>query len=215
MSDLYTLRKQDVPRAREVLKDAFRHDPVWNKLFEGQQRKEVRLSAFFETPIRYSLRYGQVAATSVDLEGVAAWVPGRHAGMSVWGMILSGAMACGMRIGMDVMRKMWPALTPIERDRRQYMRSTAFTYLQIIGVGSQHQGKGFGGRLLRAIIAESERNGHHLYLETETEENVRLYERFGFRVVKKLMLPGLELPMWEMEREPAQVGREASSLTPG
>ena len=71
-------------------------------------------------------------------------------------------------------------------------------------MGSQHQGRGFGGKLLRAIIAESTRNGHHLYLETETEANVRMYERFGFTVIKKLMLPGLDLPLWEMVREPEE-----------
>ena len=52
MNELYRLRKHDLPQAREVLKDAFRHDPVWNRLFDGQDRKEARLSAFFETPIR-------------------------------------------------------------------------------------------------------------------------------------------------------------------
>jgi ribosomal protein S18 acetylase RimI-like enzyme len=103
---------------------------------------------------------------------------------------------------MSVTRKMAPAFLPIERDRREHMRGRAFIYLQIIGVAPRHQGKGFGGRLLRAIIAESEQEGRPLYLETETEENVRLYERFGFRVIRKLILPGLELPMWEMAREP-------------
>lgn len=202
MNELYRLRKQDLPRAREVLKDAFRHDPVWNHLFAGKDGREARLSAFFETPLRHCLRYGQAAATSEQLEGLAAWVPGHHAAMTPWRILRSGAAGCAMRIGMDVMRKMGPAFTPIERDRRQHMRGKAFTYLQIIGVASEHQGRGFGGRLLRAIIAESEQAGRPLYLETETEANVRLYERFGFRVVKKLILPGLDLPMWEMVREP-------------
>lgn len=202
MNDLYWLRRQDIPRAREVLKDAFRHDPVWNRLFEGVDRMDDRLSAFFETPIRYCLRYGQVAATSEALEGVAAWVPGDRAGMTLWRMIGSGAMACGMRIGTRVMRRMMPAFTPMEHDRKKHMKGKAFTYLQIIGVASRHQSRGFGGKLLRAIIAESDRKGHHLYLETETEGNVRLYERFGFRVIKKFLLLGLDLPMWEMQREP-------------
>jgi hypothetical protein len=39
-------------------------------------------------------------------------------------------------------------------------------------------------------------------LKTETESNVRLYERFGFRTVKTIALPELNLPMWEMVREP-------------
>lgn len=202
MHELHMLRKQDLPRAREVLKDAFGRDPVWNKLFEAQSRKDAKLSAFFETPLRHCLRYGKVAATSGHLEGVAAWVPGHHAAMTPWRMLRSGAAGCALRVGSAVARKMGRAFAPIDRDRKQQMKDRAYTYLLIIGVAREHQGEGFGGRLLRAIIAESEQEGRPLYLETETEDNVRLYERFGFRVLKKRTLPGLELPMWEMLREP-------------
>ena len=129
MNELYALQKKDIPRAREVPTDAFRLDPLWKRLFEGQDKRDLKLSAFFETPIRYCLHYGRVAATSEHLEGVAAWVPGRHAGMSMWRVIRSGATACGMRIGVEVTRKMRPAFTPMERDRREHIKGKEFTYL--------------------------------------------------------------------------------------
>jgi hypothetical protein len=56
--------------------------------------------------------------------------------------------------------------------------------------------------LLRALIAHSEQVKRPIYLETETEKNVRMYERFGFTVVKQITLPVINLPMWEMVREP-------------
>jgi len=206
VTDLYRLNSGDIPLARDTVKDAFRHDPVWNKLFHGRDRMEDRLTAFFETPLRFCLHYGQVVATSNQLEAVAGWLPGPLAFMNPWRMIRSGAIRPGSRIGLDVMMTMYSAFDQMERDRKAHMRGKASTYLQIIGVAPEHQGKGLGGRILRAIIDECEKNGHHLFLETETEENVALYERFGFKVLKKIILPVLGLPMWEMARAPRPLG---------
>ena len=82
------------------------------------------------------------------------------------------------------------------------MNGKPYIYLQIIGVASKFQGQGFGGKLIRALIERSEQHGKYIYLETETEDNVKLYERFGFKVIKKVSLVGINLPMWEMVREP-------------
>ncbi len=202
MNELYALQKRDLPRARELLKDAFQHDPLWNRLFAGRSRREERLSAFFEVPLRVCLRYGRAVATSPELEGVAAWLPGPLSAMRPWALLRSGALMAGLRIGMSVLRDMERAFTPMERDRFEYMRDKDLTYLQVIGVGSAHQGRGHGGRLLRAIIAEADAQRRHLYLETETEPNVVLYEHFGFRVLRRITLPVLDLPLWEMTRAP-------------
>jgi len=72
----------------------------------------------------------------------------------------------------------------------------------IIGVASQFQGQGFGGRLLAALVEESEQARVPLYLETATERNVGLYEGLGFGVVKQITLPVIDRPQWEMVREP-------------
>jgi hypothetical protein len=48
---------------------------------------------------------------------------------------------------------------------------------------------------------ESERQGVAVYLETETEGNVAMYEKYCFEFVKKITLPVVNLPMWEMIRE--------------
>ena len=98
---------------------------------------------------------------------------------------------------------MQEAFEPIQRDRRTFMEGRRYVYLIALGVASGHQGQGHGGRLLRHLIAECGDRGAPLYLETETEANVEMYKRFGFRLVKRVTLPQLGLPMWEMVREPA------------
>jgi hypothetical protein len=117
---LYKLKKKDIRSVGPILKNAFQHDPVWNKLFEGEKTAEKKLSAFFEVPVRFCMKFGEVYASSENFEGIAAWVPGDRGEMTI---------------------------------RR---------------------------RLIRAVIEKSEKLEVPLYLETETRENVKMYEKYGF-----------------------------------
>ena len=198
MTRMHPVQKRDLPQAAAVLVDAFEHDPVWKSILSDATPTQ-RIAAF-EAPLRYCLKYGQVCAPSEDLEGVAAWVPGHLSLMTPWRMLRSGAMWAGLRMGWEAAKKMGPIFAPLDADRKANMKGQTFIYLLVIGVAPAFQGQGFGGKLLRALIKESERTGTPLYLETETESNVRLYERFGFVVVKEIVLPIINLPMWEMTR---------------
>ncbi|MFP4395715.1 MAG: GNAT family N-acetyltransferase, partial [Anaerolineales bacterium] len=191
-------QKKDVPQAAAVLVGAFEHDPVW-KVILNDATPTQRI-ATFEAPLLHCLKYGEVYAPSENLEGVAAWTPGEWAAMTPWRMLRSGAIWTGLRMGWGVAKKMEPIFAPLDADRKENMKGQTYTYLLIIGVAPAFQGQGFGGKLLRALIEESERTGTLLYLETETESNVRMYEHLGFTVVKEIVLPMINLLMWEMTR---------------
>ncbi|MCW8825209.1 MAG: GNAT family N-acetyltransferase, partial [Gammaproteobacteria bacterium] len=194
---LYMVQKADIEKATKVLADAFQRDPLWNKICEGESDLDKRFRAIFEVPVRHCLKYGEVYATTEKLEGIAAMVPGKHADMTMWSMIRSGAMGAAMRMGSSVGKKMGPIFKTLTEDRQENMAGDNFLYLLVVGVSSEFQGKGFGGQLIGAAIEKSEREGLPLYLETETEENVKLYEHFGFTLIKKITLPIVNLPMWE------------------
>ncbi|HEY0596349.1 GNAT family N-acetyltransferase, partial [Sphingopyxis sp.] len=55
-----------------------------------------------------------------------------------------------------------------------------FWYLHYVGVRPGHQGKGHGGRIIRAQTAIADAEALPCWLETATPENVPLYERLGF-----------------------------------
>jgi len=199
---LYKVQKGDIARVVKVLADAFQYDPLWNKVFEGESDLEKKFLALFEVPVRHCLKYGEVYATSEELGGIIAWVPGKYAEMTMWRMIRSGALGAAMRMGSNASKKMGPVFKSITEDRNAHMAGHNFLYLLIVGVATELQGKGVGRKLIDAVIEKSEREGLQLYLETETEENAKIYEHFGFRLIKKITLPLVDLPMWEMVREP-------------
>ena len=199
---LYKVQKGDITRASKVLADAFQRDPLWNKIYEGDSDIEKRFHAFFEGGVRHCLKYGEVYAPSEDLEGVIGLVPGKYADTNWWRAMRSGTMSVGMRMGLKTAMKMGTIFKLVLEDRRENMAGCAFLYVLVFGVSTELQCKGFGRKLIDAAIEKSEREGLQLYLETETEENMKMYEHFGFRLLKKITLPVVELPMWEMVREP-------------
>ncbi|MFC1953356.1 GNAT family N-acetyltransferase [Chloroflexota bacterium] len=199
---LYEVQKGDLTRAGIILADAFQHDPVWNRVFEGESHYGKKYRAFFESPVRYCLKFGEVYAPSENLEGIVAWVPGKYADMNAWRGIRSGSVSAMMRIGFNTMKKMMPIIKPLTEDRHRHMAGCTYMYVIIVGVATDLQGKGFGRKLIGAAIEKSQSLGVQLYLETETEENVKMYEHFGFKLLEEITLPVIDLPMWEMVWKP-------------
>jgi len=58
-------------------------------------------------------------------------------------------------------------------------------HLGPVGVLPSHQGKGIGTKFLSRFCQEVDACLSSAYLETDTDKNVRFYERFGFEVVKE------------------------------
>lgn len=201
LDNLYKLTKKDVKRASEVLAKAFSDDPVWKTFMEDDPNRDTKLPLIFETPVRYALKYGEVYASSQNLEGIAAWLPHDKAKMTPWRILRSGSFRSAIKIGSKLARKMDSVFSVLDEDREENLQAPYF-YLSVIGVGPKFQGQGYGGQLIRKLLRQADEAGYPIYLETETENNVLMYEKFGFKVVKKIELPNLKLPMWEMIRYP-------------
>jgi len=202
-SALYRLTKKDIPKAVECLKDAFKNDPLWTEVFKNDPDKDHALSAFFMIPLLYGMKFGKVYATSPEIEGVAVWAPGKYANMTMWGMLRCGALSYGTKFGKETVRNLSIVSQQLGPARKRLMKNKPYIYLMIIGVSSAAQEKGVGSKIMDTIKEECARECLHLYLETEKEENIAFYEKHGLTVLQKIVLPKINLPMWQMSRQPA------------
>ena len=195
ISDLYKLKKQDIKKAANVLFNAFSDDPVWKEIFNDEDKYRVQ----FEIMVRFCMKYGNVFSTSDNFEGVMAITP-HDKDMNLWRIIRSGAFFLSMKIS-SATKKMAPIFKLIEEEKKN-LDIGPYIHLLIMGVSQEFQGKGFGGKLLRVIVEKAEIERKPMYLETQNEKNVTLYEKYGFYVVKKINLSDpINLPMWLMVRE--------------
>jgi ribosomal protein S18 acetylase RimI-like enzyme len=74
-------------------------------------------------------------------------------------------------------------------------------YLSHIGVVPEHQGEGLGSALMRDGIAQADRLGVPIWLETSRQNNVVYYERFGFRTIVDEAAPDGGPHIWFMQRD--------------
>ncbi|MBY8992412.1 MAG: GNAT family N-acetyltransferase [Candidatus Lokiarchaeota archaeon] len=195
ISDLYKIQKKDLKNAVDVLTNAFSEESMWDEVFNDEDKNRV----LTEVMVRFCLKYGNVLSTSDNLEGIIAIAP-HDKEMTALRVIRSGAFFLSMKISNES-KKMKVLSNSIEEAKKS-LNLSPYIHLLIMGVSQEFQGKGFGGKLLRAVIEKAETEGKPIYLETQKEGNVSLYEKYGFSVKKKIFLPEpLNLPMWLMLRD--------------
>ncbi|MFX0207718.1 MAG: GNAT family N-acetyltransferase, partial [Candidatus Hodarchaeota archaeon] len=151
--------------------------------------------------VRYSLKYGEVYAPTEDLEGIASWVPHTTVEKSLWRILISGAFRAAIKMGNKIGRRIQQLFDQIDTDRREHMKDRSYYYLQVIGVLPEFQGQGYGGRLLKPMLAKADIEGIPIYLETETEKNVNIYLKYGYKTLKEGDARGADFHFWEMLRE--------------
>jgi len=193
ISDLYRLTSKDYSRACKVLGLAFQEDPIWKAILKDDPDK---FPLVFGVPLKYCLKYGAIYASSPNLEGIIAWLPSNYVKMGVFRLLMSGALWSAMKLGSKLGKLIQEVFEIITEDRETNMKGT-YLYLYVIGVAPEHQGKGIGTNLIKNMLSQIPPE-IPIYLETETERNVSLYKRLGFKVLKKIIVPSLQLPMWEM-----------------
>ena len=194
ISDLYKIKKNDIKKAANVIVNAFSEDPMWKKVFKEEEMYRV----ISEVMVKFPMKYGNVFSTSDNLEGVMGIMP-PDKDMTVWRIIRCGAFFLSMKL--VKLRKEMELTEKKLKEEKKNLNLGPHIYLLIIGVSQEFQGKVFGGKLLRAIVEKAEIERKPIYLETQTESNVKLYEKYGFHVTKEIILPELNLPMWLMVRD--------------
>lgn len=193
LTSLYELTSKDYSAGCELLGEAFREDPIWCRILEDQPEK---FPLIFGVPLKYTLKYGKVYAPTSQLDGIAAWLGSPYPDMTFWRMLRSGSIIPAMKLGSKIGGKISKVFKIIEEDRKSLMK-TPYVYLYVIGVHPSKQGQGMGTFLVKSML-EALPPDIPVYLETETEIDVKFYKKLGFEVVKEITVPVLDLPMWEM-----------------
>lgn len=75
-------------------------------------------------------------------------------------------------------------------------------HLGPIGVLPSHRRMGIGTELMRRFCKEVDKCSAMAYLETDSDDNVRFYEKFGFRLISESSI--FDVPNRYMLRDPVQ-----------
>ena len=205
----------DADAAARVLAGAFADDPHITGLLP-EDRRQDRMEQMFRFETLSNLRTGghvylavdtadaatasgtdtttattATAATTAAPLGVAFWgAPGQEAG---WREQLTEAVAMRRIYG-----RRFKDVKRTYREVARYRPKAPHWYLKVIGTAPEARGRGVGSALIRHGLAQADRAGVGVYLESSTPENVPIYARYGFVEISEIPAYGTApmIGMW-------------------
>lgn len=198
---LFRLERRHVAGVLESTTRAFEEDPLWTGILPEPGTRLAKMRVLFGFMLRFGVKFGEVYAPSEELEGVAVWLPEKYAETDGWPAMRAGAFWIPFRVDTSSMKRLAAVGRYTSSQRRKHLPGP-HRYLALLGVSPEHQRKGYGRRLLRPMLDRLDRENLPAWLDTETEENVRYYERIGFEVRDDHVIPEINVRMWGMCRLP-------------
>ncbi|KPK26369.1 MAG: hypothetical protein AMJ61_09245 [Desulfobacterales bacterium SG8_35_2] len=200
LNNLIRVEKSQVRAASGVLSRAFYDDPLFSSFIPDPVERKNKLHYLLETIVHFSIRYGEVYATSSNFEGVAVWLPSDRVEMSLWQGIRSGGVSVMIHLGI---RSTFRQLSVSDYICSIHKGHIAYHhwYLYLLGVEPELQGKGYASKLVKAMLGRTDREGLACYLDNTNEKNLSMYQHYGFRVIEEYKVPKTGISIWAMLKE--------------
>ena len=177
----------EIDAACEVIGLAFADNPNTLMMAGGDPARAQRMMRAVVRVAKLGRKYSHVvvadkAGRIVGVSNAAEWP---NCQLSVTEMLKTApAMIRTMGFALPRALKMtsvWAAHDPRERH----------WHVGPIGVHFEYQGQGIGKALLGSFLKMVDEQGSPAYLETDVDRNVKLYGTFGFRVVARADIMGV------------------------
>jgi len=195
------LSRLELQEAAVVAARAFHADPFFVHLTPAALLRARGLALFFATTCRNLGPKGTVTTARVDgrIVGVAARVaPG--------GYPYPATAQVGQMVG--ALRALLPRPPALVEGIRYLLAiekahpKEPTWYLQLLACDPAFQRQGIGTELQASMLAACDDEGVVGYLETQNEDNLAYYRRFGYELADVLRPVKSGPPLWTMRREP-------------
>lgn len=196
------IQKEKINKAARVLTDAFSRYIFFTSIIpDEKQRKEI-LPHLFRFLIKYGIKYGEVHVPSPNIEGVAIWLPSDKIKISNFSSLLCGGIPLFFSMNKETRNRFDIVEEAMQKKHFELMKEKHM-YLSMMGIDNTLQGKGHGKAVIKEMLDRCAANKTPIYLETQTEENVKIYKSYGFKVKDEYLLPEIDIKCYAMAFDPS------------
>jgi ribosomal protein S18 acetylase RimI-like enzyme len=199
--DIVRLSKKQIGQAAAMLTRAFSDDPKLTHIMPDIAVKKELSQHLFEFELQYGMNYGDVYTTSPAVEGVAVWLSSTKSEITFWRAFRSGGRVLQKRLGKKIMDRVMSFSTAVDTLHKKHAPYPHY-YLFFIGVDPAYQKKRVASRLITPMLGWLDMQKLPCYLNTQNENNIGLYEHYGFQVIEQLVLPDSGIVHTAMLRKP-------------
>jgi ribosomal protein S18 acetylase RimI-like enzyme len=200
--DVRPIEAADLDGAIAMLARAFHEDPGALIVEPDAVTRPAALKALFAPVVRQAIPFGQVAVAAQGdaIVGVATFLPPGHDTASEDELVAAGLLDALAAVP-EAAARMGPMVDYLEELHMGAIDGQHWR-LEFFGVDPGVQGVGIGSRLIATGHHRADAAGERVYLETFTRKNVAWYEQRGYTVVIDGIVPGTQVPVWGLIREP-------------
>ncbi|GGB62830.1 GNAT family N-acetyltransferase [Fictibacillus barbaricus] len=189
---LIPLQKRHYTAASDVLTNSFIDNPMFVYFFPVPQKRRKILKMTFPIVIQVLQSNGRLYVTSENVEGLFCVT--RHGEKTKIGKLFLAFAACVFRLPqfffhlsfVEFMRKA-SRLQPANATLSYYKKNfNDFLMVDSVCVDPAHRHQGHMTEMMKAAVAETKRSKTFCLLQTETIQNVRIYQHLGFSLVKEV-----------------------------
>lgn len=202
--DEISIKSQPIHKNKiaEVFFASMQNDPMYCYMFKDISNHDKYLFAFWNALVHYSIVNGEVYSTK-DLNAGACWLlPGKCSFTFTRLAFSKFKLPIAVFSFPPTARKRAMGIFDYLDKVQRSCISEPHYYLMALGVSPDMQGKGIGSKLIEPILRRADAMGYKCYLETETEINVKFYEKNGFHVEQEFIVSKHGLKYWAMIRNP-------------
>lgn len=175
--------RQDRDHVVGILHSAFEpitDDNSINFIVKQDHKRSERIKFLMEFLVDDCLEFGEVLLS--DKRNACILVKYPHTAKTTFSVIKRHIKLAVTCIGLTNVYKVLKRQAVIKKHHTK----EAYIHPVIMGATSEVRGFGFGARLIKQLLEDRENNTLPVIIETTTNENLRMYQRFGFKLIKEV-----------------------------
>ena len=197
---LYIVQEKDLDRLTEVAADAYKDYPLHNWFTKGKYDPKAS-KLIMQISLRTMSEDAVVYADSEEINGFAVWLPFGFTGSKTLPFLANGGMSLILHSGPGIIGRLLTYETYAMNLKKEFTDNYDW-YLYNLSIRKDAQGKGIASKLMRPMLQFCDDERMVVYLETNKESNVGLYQHYGFELMKEEQIPKSNVTHYAMVRDP-------------
>ena len=197
---LYIVQEKDLDRLAEVAADAYKDYPLHNWFTKGKYDPKAS-KLIMQISLRTMSEDAVVYADSEEINGFAVWLPFGFTGSKTLPFLANGGMSLILHSGPGIIGRLLTYEKYAMNLKKEFTDNYDW-YLYNLSIRKDAQGKGIASKLMRPMLQFCDDERMVVYLETNKESNVGLYQHYGFELMKEEQIPKSTVTHYAMVRNP-------------
>ena len=181
-----TIDNSLIQSASDLIAEGYFDSPAHEYICPDPTNRFKQLSSLLGSNLRLQISHGADSfclAENCEVQAMGFWTRPNERKVGIMAMIQGGLLVAPFRVGFGVLFRAMSVSKRVEMQLTQALGNKPFLYLNNMIVKKEIRGQGIGSKLLQQQLEamEAKYTNPTFALATQKLENIRFYERLGFR----------------------------------